>query len=224
MSIELHAEDEPVASRVDYWRHLGDQTIIPVEVRVDGAPDFRGRIRSGNLGAVQVTEMTGPPARAARTTLIRRSDPQLCKIDVVARGTLVVEQDGRQAILGPGDLTLVGLSRPARWAHTAARAVAVVFPRALLPLPYDELGRPTGVRIAGDQGAGALVSRLARQLPDQLDAHAAADGPGWAPPWSTCSGWRWQPGQAAISRRRAPSRPCSGASTRSSSSGSPTPP
>jgi AraC-like DNA-binding protein len=47
--------------------------------------------------------------------------------------------------------------------------VAVVFPRALLPLHADELARLTGVRIPGDRGLGALISSLARQLPHRLD-------------------------------------------------------
>jgi AraC-like DNA-binding protein len=177
MSMVFRAEDEPVISRVDYWRHLAEETVVPLELRVGGSPDFSSRIRTGSIGAVQVTEMTAPPAQAARTDrLIRRSDPELCKLDVVAHGSLVVEQDGRQASLGPGDLSFVDLSRPARWANSAARVVAVLFPRALLPLRLDESARLTGIRIAGDRGTGALVARLARQLPGQLDACEAADG------------------------------------------------
>jgi hypothetical protein len=166
-----------VVSRVDYWRHLAEETVVPLELRVDGSRDFRSQIRAGQIGAVQVTEMTAPPAQAARTgRFIRRSDPELCKIDVVTHGSLVVEQAGRQATLGPGDLSFVDLSRPARWANSAARVVAVLFPRALLPLRPQEMDRLTGVRIAGDQGTGALVAGLARQLPDQLDSCSPADG------------------------------------------------
>jgi AraC-like DNA-binding protein len=55
-----------------------------------------------------------------------------------------------------------------------ARVVAVVFPRALLPLPRDEVARLTAVRIPGDQGPAALASTLARQLVGHLDD--AADG------------------------------------------------
>jgi hypothetical protein len=123
--------------------------------------------------------MTGPSAQAARTAgLIRRSDPGLCKIDVVAGGALTVEQDGRQTSLGPGDFTFVDLSRPARWPHPAARVVAVMFPRSLLSLASDQLGQVTGIRVDGGHGAGALVSTLARQLPGQLDAFDASGAAG----------------------------------------------
>jgi AraC-like DNA-binding protein len=49
------------------------------------------------------------------------------------------------------------------------RCVAVVFPRSLLALRGDELARLAAVRIPGDRGAGALISSLARQLPEHLD-------------------------------------------------------
>jgi AraC-like DNA-binding protein len=108
---------------------------------------------------------------------IRSSDRELCKIDVIAQGRGVVEQGGREARLGAGDLVLVDLTRPATWAMSGPlRMVAVTFPRAMLPLPADQVARLTGVRFAGDRGAAALISTLVRQLPDHLDEYGAADG------------------------------------------------
>jgi AraC-binding-like domain len=92
------------------------------------------------------------------------------------RGQLVVEQAGQEAALGPGDFAITDWSRPARWATATQRAVALMFPRALLPLPHDEVARLGGVRIPGDHGAGALFSSLARQVVAHLDDYGAADG------------------------------------------------
>jgi hypothetical protein len=47
-------------------------------------------------------------------------------VDVLARGRAVVAQDGRQAVLEPGDLAPVDLSRPVHWATPGMQAVAVV--------------------------------------------------------------------------------------------------
>jgi hypothetical protein len=43
-------------------------------------------------------------------------------------------------VLEPGDFALVDLSRPVHWATPGMQAVAVVFPRALLPLPPHQVG------------------------------------------------------------------------------------
>jgi AraC-like DNA-binding protein len=110
--------------------------------------------------------------------LIRQSDPdpERYRVDLLVRGQLVVEQAGREADLGPGDFAVVDWSRPARWATASEQAVSVMFPRALLPLPGDEVARLVGVRIPGDRGAGALFSSFARQVVAHLDDYGVGDG------------------------------------------------
>jgi AraC-like DNA-binding protein len=177
MSVVFHADAEPPKTRRDYWQHVVEETIGPHELRIVGGLDSGDRLRLDQAGALRVLELTvngrHTPERA--TTHIRRLDADVCKIDVQARGHGVIEQDGRQAVLAPGDVTFVDLSRPCRWFYSSARFVAVVFPRALLPLRPDKLTRLTAVHIRGDRGLGALVSSLARQLPQRLDDCGPAD-------------------------------------------------
>jgi AraC-like DNA-binding protein len=176
MSMVLRAADAPVASRVDYWRHVVHETLGPLEVRMP--PAAGDQLRVADAGAVRVAELTaGKPGGASRTARqVRRLDLEVCKVDLLVRGRGVVAQDGREAVLGPGDFTLVDLSRPAHWSMSAMRLVAVVFPRALLPLRPDEVAKLSAVRFPGDQGAGALVSSLARQLVRGLGDWGAGDG------------------------------------------------
>jgi AraC-like DNA-binding protein len=175
MSVVFQAEDAPVASRHEYWQHLMHEMLVPMDLRLT-EPGFRSRVVAGDAGAAQIFELSITAGEAVRTPrLIRRSDPGLCKIDVSVQGETLIEQDGRQALLTPGDFAFVDLSRPARWMNAAsARVVAVSFPRTLLPLRDRDLRTLTGTRVPGDGGPGALVSTLARQLPDHLDDMGAA--------------------------------------------------
>ncbi len=127
------------------------------------------RLRLATVGALTVADVTTNGTRTAR----HRGSSADCKIDVLITGHGIVEQDGRAAHLRAGDLALVDLSRPARWAMASMRMVAVAFPRPLLPLPPDGL---TGVRIAGDRGAGALVSALAGRLMAHVEDCGPAEG------------------------------------------------
>jgi AraC-like DNA-binding protein len=167
MTTSVAADDVPVASRREYWLHRLDETIGPLDLRTSGL-DGRDRLRFGEIGALRVAELSAGGPGVARLAA-RRPGPEVCKIDVLVRGSGVVEQDGRQARLRPGDLALVDLSRPVRWAMAPMTLVAVVFPRALLPLAADDTARLTGVRIAGDRGPAALASSLARRLAVDLD-------------------------------------------------------
>ena len=224
--------DKPASSRLEHWLHVVDETFGPTYLRPPAGANTPERLVVGDLGAVQISELwvAWPPhsadrCQAARTPkLIRQSDPdpERYRVDLLVRGQLVVEQAGREAALDPGDFTVVDWSRPARWATATQRAISLMFPRALLPLPHDEVAQLGGVRFPGDHGAGALFSSLARQVAAHLDDYGAADGVRLG---TTCSPRPWPPGWTARTRcRPAPgSRSCCDVSTRSSSSGWATP-
>jgi AraC-like DNA-binding protein len=163
--LEFRATDVPAAAREDYWRHVLGETLGPLE-----PVDVPDRVRVGDLGAVRVGELSQRRPGGARRTArhLRGVDRELCKVDVLSRGRGVVAQDGREAALAPGDMTLVDLSRPARWSMSPVRCVAVTFPRALLPLSPDELGRLTAVRVPGDRGPGAPASAFVLGLAGRL--------------------------------------------------------
>jgi AraC-like DNA-binding protein len=168
-----HGPSVQAGERTEYWRHVLGEAVVPLEPL--GEPD---RVLVADAGPVAIGELSHRGEGGARRTAhhIRRSDPELCKIDVLARGRGVIEQGGRAARLGPADLTLVDLSRPGSWAMSSPRCVAVTFPRSLLPLHPDRLARLTAIRIPGGEGDGALISSLVRRLPDHVDGMEPATG------------------------------------------------
>jgi AraC-like DNA-binding protein len=165
-TVTFRASAEPARTRRDYWQDVVSAAIGPIDLQILGDVGDGDRLVLGDLGPVRVGALeAGYPGGASRRARhISLSDPDVCKIDVVARGHGVVEQDGREAVLHTGDLTLVDLSRPGRWRMSPALLIAVIFPRTLLPLRRDDVGRLTAVTIPGDRGTGALVSALAREL------------------------------------------------------------
>lgn len=182
MSILGSADDESPATWLDEWQHLVSDSIVPFDLRIDAAPDFPGRIISRDFGALRLTEVGSPPGEAFRTPkLIRRFDLELCKVDVQVRGDLAVEQNGRQALLRPGDFSFVDLSRPLQIGVRAPRlhqnsTVVLVFPRSLLPLPPNDVAHLTAVHLSGQDGTGALIFSIARQMVRHLDDLAPTDG------------------------------------------------
>ena len=71
---------------------------------------------------------------------LRVSDPDLWKIDILARGHGVVEQEERESRLAAGALTLVDFSRPVRWTMSSSQMIAVIFPASCCPSTGS--GRP----------------------------------------------------------------------------------
>lgn len=178
MSVLIRVEDEPPRSRLDYFRHVVADTFVPFDLRIDAGHDLRAQILTGQVGTVHVTKVSAPPLKAFRTgKLIRVSDPELFKLEVPVRGRTVFAQGDREAVLAPGDFTLLDLSRPCRLVDRGDEHgnVAVKFPHAALPLHHDELARLTAVAISGRDGLGASISSLARHLARHLD-HGSTEG------------------------------------------------
>jgi AraC-like DNA-binding protein len=171
MSIVLRAEDEPVTSRFDYWRHVIRETVAPLEFRMLDGPDFRCSVITGDAGPTRITEVDGSAAVVSRTRKLIQHDPELCKIDVMVTGSVTMEQGDQQSQAGQGDFVFVDLTRPCRWNFSPARVVAMVFPKALLPMPSGDVARLAGTRVSGGSGAGALISSLVGQLPRHLGDH-----------------------------------------------------
>lgn len=171
MSVMWRARDVPRPERVYYMRDAAANAIVPLDLWYeDKEQDFDGWIRAADLGPVRFVHTSAPRGRVARTpTLIRRSDPELYWMSWQLRERCVVEQNDRQAGLGPGDFALVDLSLPCGVTGSFLETAHLVFPRAMLPLGRQETGGLAGMALAG-RARGALITSLVRQLARDLDA------------------------------------------------------
>jgi AraC-like DNA-binding protein len=124
-------------------------------------------MRTGRLGAVRIGELSAskPGGADRKRQHIRLMDADICKVDVVTQGEILVEQLGRQAHLKAGDYALVDLSHTAHWRNTrASRLLSIAFPRRLLPFHADDVMSLFAVPFRADDAPGALFSSTARQL------------------------------------------------------------
>jgi AraC-like DNA-binding protein len=165
----------PPGQRFAYWKHLVSSAFVPLEVYCSRADDFRGQLRGCELGSLRFVEVTAEPHTARRTPRLVRSDPADCyKIGLQLRGTSVLAQDGKEAMLAPGDFALYDTDRP----YTLAlgdphRMLVLVFPRDMLGLPQARLDTLTAVRLEGTMAAliGPFLGQVAEMI-DEVDTLA----------------------------------------------------
>ncbi len=81
-------------------------------------------------------------------------------------------QDGREAMLTPGDFTFYDTDRPYTLAFSDPhRMLVLVFPRDMLGLPQPRLAELTAIRLPGEAGGMAsLIGPFLGQVADLLDA------------------------------------------------------
>jgi AraC-like DNA-binding protein len=175
----LRAHDLLREARVERIRQGICETIAPFDLRVDEDQDCLVEVHSLDLGMVRIVCALGDliDGEVVRTPrLIRRADPELCKIDLQLHGRAVVGQDDRQAELRAGAFSFVDLSRPCQLVGGINGVVAVMFPRSLLPLHYRDTRQLAGATFEPPDANSALVAALIGQVVSRLDEYTGPGG------------------------------------------------
>ena len=171
--------DLPPGQRFEFWKHVVSSTFVPLEVTSPrGDVDFAGRLKGTDLGSVRLVEVRAEAHTAHRTARLVKVAPAGCyKIGVQLRGSSVLVQDGREAKLVPGDLTVYDTDRPYTLAfNDSHRMLILLFPRDMLGLPQHRVAGLTATRLAGEAGGmAALIGPFLVKMADLLDE---ADAPG----------------------------------------------
>jgi AraC-like DNA-binding protein len=177
MSVLIRTSDIPPEQRYDAWRSIVCDTLGPLDFRSDPDVPLWGEIAAGRLGPVNVGRvLTSTPHSVHRTPgLIRRGSSELYRVVLAMSGTPRLAQDERSAQLRPGEFAIYDFARPYELVYDSAVQLAVFgFPRDLLALPADSVGRLTAVPIAADHGAAALAAPLLRRVVLDLETYHAA--------------------------------------------------
>jgi AraC-like DNA-binding protein len=168
--------DLPPGQRFEYWKHVLSDAFVPLEVsRPSGNADFLGRLRGTELGSLRLIEVRAEPHTAHRTARLVKVAPAGCyKIAVQLRGTAVLIQDGREAVLTPGDFAFYDTDRPYTLALTEHRMLVLVFRRDMLGLPQHRLAGLTATRLPGEAGGmAALIGPFLVKVADLFDEEGA---------------------------------------------------
>jgi AraC-like DNA-binding protein len=167
-----------VARNISEFRSAVSDSFVPLHVSGEGKDPFRGMIRGAAVDEVHVTDVRATRHVVERTPeLIARGDRSYFKVSLMLAGTGLLIQDDREAVLTPGDLAVYDTDRPYSLVFDEDfRTMVVMFPKHLLSLPPEMVGRLTAVRISGQEGLGGMVVPYLRQLATNLDQLAGATG------------------------------------------------
>ena len=167
-----------VARDIATFRAAVSDSFVPLQASSSGADRFRSVIRGAAVDEVHVTDLRATPHVVERTPeLIARGDRPYFKLSLMLAGTGLLVQDGREAVIAPGDLAVYDTDRPYSLVFDEDfRTMVVMFPKHLLSLPPDLVGQLTAVRISGQDGLGSVVAPYLSQLATNLDQLAGLTG------------------------------------------------
>ncbi|WP_280204078.1 helix-turn-helix domain-containing protein [Nocardia farcinica] len=170
MSTLAPAATPPSAERFDTWQETISHAFVPLTATPLTAAGFDGTLSCHEVGSLQLNEVGGGPVRVERDPrAIRRADPGYIKLGLQTRGRGAVVQDGRTAVLGPGDLAVYDTGRPYTLHFDQPfQMIVAMFPRESWQIRAAELTEITARRIGGRGGVGALLAPFLRAIPATL--------------------------------------------------------
>jgi AraC-like DNA-binding protein len=177
MPTAWRAADVAPSDRADAFIAEICESIVPYGDATGYVVAERDELHAATVGMLRVMRMRWRQGEAIRSPyLIRRSDPELCKIDIGMSGRFLSEQSDRRVTLEAGTFTFVDLSRPHRVAARGAELIVVMFPRALLPLRDRDIKDLTGVTFDATHAGSALVHAVVREMAADLEAYEGPAG------------------------------------------------
>ncbi len=159
------------------YRTAINRTFVPLTADPAGDRPFRASLAPGGDDRLRITTVRASPHRVRRTpALIDAAPGEYVLATIQVSGRSAVEQDGREARLGPGDLVFCDSTRPFAFTFDEPfRQGVVQAPRAVVA--DRTLRRATAVPLKGSgpgAAAGAFFRALAPHDPGRLSAHGVA--------------------------------------------------
>ena len=178
MSRIFDTREASAAERLDYWVHAVSEQIVPVQIDPRGVEQLGATaMRSTSLGALQVRQVVGGEHVYVRGDQeIRAGDPGTLQVGMQLTGSSLLVQDGREAVMGAGDLVLYDSSRPFSLVMDARFHWQVfLLPKEKLRRSDREIATLTAVPIHGATGVAGVVARFLRDVGERSD-ELEADG------------------------------------------------
>jgi AraC-like DNA-binding protein len=161
--------EAPRHAKVAYWNEVASEVFSPMEARAKNPEAFEAQVAVSDIGKLAMANVISQPAQIARAARhISRSQAQHYFLHTQLAGRLRVEQDGREALLGVGDLCMTDSAQPysLEYADPCSTLVLVIPPheiRQRLPNVDDVLG----VKLSGEKGLSQTMSLMLRSIWEQ---------------------------------------------------------
>ena len=162
------------------WAAMLREHFVALDV-IDSSPEgFHGDVASWAMGHLMLSRVRSLPQVIERSSSLVRTDHRaFLQVGRMRSGHAVVQQDGREACLGPGDFVVYETTRPFTWALRAADQAATwqldvfTWPRHSIELAEADSHRLTATTMSGRSGLSAIISRMLGDLMTERPVLAA---------------------------------------------------
>jgi AraC-like DNA-binding protein len=163
----------PEADRTAFWVDAVCDAYVQLECDpLADRPRIDGEIRLERLSTLELSRVTASAQHVRRTPrLVARSSEDYFLVSIQTQGRGQVVQDGRRALLAPGDFALYDSTRPYELVFGGDfQQIVLMLPGAELRSELRQTEDLTASAVSGRRGAGHLMIEMIRTLAQDIDA------------------------------------------------------
>ena len=163
---EVHPRD-----RFDYWHDVAIKTLVDHDAKPECRWTFRAELQSGLLADIGLVLFENSPmAISHRTHHVARANTDVLFVCRQVAGGVALEQDSREVVLEPGDITLLDPRLPyAGMFSASSRLLVLKVPRRLLEARLGDTREMTARSIKPFDAENSLASAFIAMLPIYAD-------------------------------------------------------
>jgi AraC family transcriptional regulator, positive regulator of tynA and feaB len=168
----VSTDDVHPRDRFDYWHEMLCRRVVRHDCTPEARQDFRAELQVGALADIDLVCYESTPMQNDVTMRhVARANADELFVRLQIAGGFFVEQDGRQAMLEAGDITLLDPRRPMTGKYLKdAKQLVVKVPRRELEARIGHTRQMTALSIKPSKPEHILTSAYLTMLPTYADA------------------------------------------------------
>ncbi|MEU6497307.1 helix-turn-helix domain-containing protein [Streptomyces sp. NPDC046984] len=166
------------SDRVGFWHDAVSRTFVPLDVTLHEEVPSAATISSRQLGSMQVSTVTAGPQTVVRSPrVIAKDGKEYLTLTLLHQGIAERSQDGREAVVHPGQFSLSDSRRPfTKTLRQAFSFTSFHFPRPVLGVTDDDLCAVTATAFGHDDVSSALLAGHLERLNKAAESLTPAQG------------------------------------------------
>jgi AraC-like DNA-binding protein/mannose-6-phosphate isomerase-like protein (cupin superfamily) len=166
----ISTADVAQAESLDFWQDIVCRTFFVADCEALSERPFHGSIATAATRQMAISRLRSCAQHVVRDAAhVRRTPEEVFLINLQVSGTGAFEQNGRQVVLRPGDLTCSDSTRPCEMHYTGDFEQLVFYmPRQMMARAMGDTEHLTACAIPGESPIGSIVAPFLRQMAAQI--------------------------------------------------------